>query len=399
MASRSLARQGIECAGRVAFAVTTNVWDLPGPANFVRRVTGAFRDGRSACVQFPRHAPGGFPEALRSEYNRELFFEVSPLHCGPADRRRPVDLLFEEFARDAPAGAIRDVRTLTLQSAFCGRLIFLESIAAEDWKAWRQFLVEYEQVCRNVDRLHRTLFFASLDGETATPPLVEDVCQAVFRWSDTLDALDMTLFAASQLAAKSLPALERQLYLSLLAELSGWDTEACSLLASQTLETLLSPSVFLRRLASQRGWSASAPTESWWELGIENSVNGFAERHSAFIALCGDERELDRRIWRAQLRVLFPAIEELRLALLPQLRRFLRFPVQTPFGIVREIEDLEIGQLAHQLLGARNLDRQTREIILLLKDLRHALAHLEPVRDPARLRRLFQAHEQRRRDG
>jgi hypothetical protein len=67
--------------------------------------------------------------------------------------------------------------------------------------------------------------------------------------------------------------------------------------------------------------------------------------------------------------------------------------VETTSGVVREIEDLEIGQIAHHLHSARHLDRQTRDLVWLLKDLRHALAHLEPVRDATRLRRLCQLRE------
>ena len=66
-------------------------------------------------------------------------------------------------------------------------------------------------------------------------------------------------------------------------------------------------------------------------------------------------------------------------------------PVETPVGTVSEVEDLEIGQIAHQLHGARGLERQTRDLVFVLKDMRHALAHLKPVRDAARLRRFFEA--------
>ena len=75
---------------------------------------------------------------------------------------------------------------------------------------------------------------------------------------------------------------------------------------------------FLRTIAIERGWKPDAPAELRWELGIEDSIGGRRRPHSAFVALCGDGTEIDRRLWRAQLRVLFPAIEEVRLALLPR---------------------------------------------------------------------------------
>lgn len=366
-------------------------WALPGPAAFVHRVAEAFRDGRNVCVRFPRHAPEGFPAALIAEYNREPFFEFSPVRCDFAGGRRPIDQLFEQFAPERKSSELRDPQSLTTQPQFCGRLIFLEEIAAADWTSWRQFLADYAPVCRNVDRLQRTLFFASLDGGVAASPPPEDVCQAVFSWSDALDEIDITLFAARSLTGKSLSTLERRLLSSILAELAMWDTETCARLAAQPLTALLAPLPSLRAIATERGWTPTAPTESRWELGIEDSFGGRRRAHSAFLALCGDEVEIDRRLWRAQLRVLFPALEELRLALLPRFAGYLRVPVQTPSGTVSEVEDLEIGQIAHQLHSVRGLDHKTRDLVILLKDMRHALAHLEPVRDAGRLRRFFEA--------
>jgi hypothetical protein len=271
--------------------------------------------------------------------------------------------------------------------------VSIEGLRSEQWPAWRTFLSDYEQVCRNVDQLQRTLFFAQMDSEWDPAP-VEDVCLAVFSWDDTLDETDISLFAARQLISKRLAPLERRLIISLLSELSLWDTVLCVQLANHSLETLIVPERQLQTFAHQRGWTAAIPRAQWWNFGIEASVVGFRQKHSAFLALLGEERALGQRIWRAQLRVVFPAIEELRLALLPCLKPQLRFPLATASGLVHEIEELEIGEIAYHLQKTRSVDPEIRRLVHLLKDLRHALAHLEPIRDGTRLRRLCQAHEQ-----
>jgi hypothetical protein len=368
-------------------------WDLPGPASFVRRVAEAIREGRSVSVQLPQYVPEGFAEAVRVEYEREPFLELTTLHCD-GSATTPLNFLFEQLAPTTAINTVRDIPTLTTEPAFCGRLILLETINEEQWTFWREFLEEYEQVCRNVDRLHRSLFFVCLEGGTAMSPPREDVCQAVFRWSNAVDHLDAGLFATGQLAGRRLTALERQLTASLLSELALWDTEVCARLAAEPMEKLLEPLPILCSIAQERGWSVSLPSSDWWALGIEDDVEGVTQRHSAFLAISGDGRGLNRRIWRAQLRVLFPAVEELRLALMPDVKRALRPPIRTPFGVVYDVQDLEIGQIAYHLHNTGSADRALREQVSVLRDFRHALAHLEPIRDAARLRRLCQWREQ-----
>ena len=181
----------------------------------------------------PWHAPERFGEALLAEYNREPFFEISSFRCDGAGGRHPIDQLYERFAPDRKASELRDPQSLTAQPQFCGRLIFLEDVTDANWTAWRRFLTDYAPVCRNVDLLRRTLFFTSLGSGIGSPPPPEEVCQAVFCWSDALDETDITFFAARCLAGKNLSMLERRLLSAILAELSLWDTEICVRLAAQ----------------------------------------------------------------------------------------------------------------------------------------------------------------------
>jgi hypothetical protein len=107
-------------------------------------------------------------------------------------------------------------------------------------------------------------------------------------------------------------------------------------------------------------------------------VNGEDVVHSVALAIRNDDAELRRRIWKAEVAVLYPFLEERRLHLLPRLRPYLRLPVETTYGPVEDVYDLELGQLVHFLRG-RNLPRELWRLLNVLTDMRHALAHLRPV--------------------
>jgi len=144
------------------------------------------------------------------------------------------------------------------------------------------------------------------------------------------------------------------------------------------LRELLEPQEFLRAEAARRGWNAARARRPNWEDGLIDAVNGEDVVHSVALASRGDEAELRRRIWQAEVAVLYPFLEEQRLQLLPRLRPYLRLPVETAYGPVDDIYDLELGQLVYFLRG-RNLPRELWRLLTLLTDMRHALAHLRPV--------------------
>ncbi len=75
--------------------------------------------------------------------------------------------------------------------------------------------------------------------------------------------------------------------------------------------------------------------------------------------------------------MLFGFLEELRAVLIEELWPHLR-PLETDYGRSKDVRDLEIGHILYQVRGVR-LPRDTYALLRALKDMRDALAHLEPV--------------------
>jgi hypothetical protein len=135
----------------------------------------------------------------------------------------------------------------------------------------------------------------------------------------------------------------------------------------------------LRALAEVRGWSPDLPGDVAWGAGALETIEEADFVHSSLAALQGRADLLDRRIWQAEVAVLFPFLEQSRLDIVSELSGELEVPFETPFGTVTDARDLELGQILRQL-QRRGRAAHVFSRIERLTRVRHALAHGEPAR-------------------
>jgi hypothetical protein len=85
-------------------------------------------------------------------------------------------------------------------------------------------------------------------------------------------------------------------------------------------------------------------------------------------------------LWRGQVGVLLPLIEEERQSLLTALAGQLCVPWRTDWGEITDLYDLEIGHIYAQMAnGCVTTDREVRRRVRCLKEIRNELAHLRPA--------------------
>jgi hypothetical protein len=355
-------------------------WEFPGPAAFLRAAWEDVRGGKNVVLALPATVPPGLRDALAALVRQaELWawrdFPAGDGRGGPAAL---VEQLHQRFAPPRVAGAVLSADTLAGDPRLADTMIWVEGVTATCWPAWRAFLGQYERACQMHPEQGRGLFCVPLTGEVAGQMPAPAVALSVRRWWGVVGAVDLLLDLSLHSDDRPAPALHRRLALAVACELSGTDAPLARSLARLELRQLLEPEDFLRAEAARRGWTAVLAGRPSWEDGIIDAVNGENVVHSVALAVRGDAAGLRRRIWQAEVAVLYPFLEEQRLQLLPRLRSYLRLPVETPYGPVDDIYDLELGQLVHFLRG-RNLPREVWRLLNLLTDMRHALAHLRPV--------------------
>jgi len=362
-------------------------WRMPGPARYVAGALEQLHDGKNVVLCVPDHLPDGLARAVVQAQPAPWGRAWELLRVRASTNSTPVDLLFRRFAPDAAAATLRNAAALVREPQFTRRLIWLERMSSTTWPAWKAFLEEYEHACRARLPDERSLFCIMLAGEPAASPPVAGVSLAVARWRGIASELDTLLYTSLVFPERPLTGVKRNVAVAVVAALALWDPHICDYLARQPLRTIFAPCESLRRFAHERGWEQPGGTNLWC-AGMVDTFADQERQHSAHLALCGQIDELNHRVWRGQMSVLYPMIEERRQQLLLELRDLLHVPFRTREGAqITQLHDLEIGHIEWQLAEHRRNGRPDPRLettfrqVSALKTMRNHLAHLESVRE------------------
>jgi len=256
-------------------------------------------------------------------------------------------------------------------------------MSLNSWAVWKRFLTECQHACRSRSLLDRGIFCTTLIGELALDPPVEDACLANHSWRGVVDYLDMLTYAASVIHRRRSSPVQHRLMVAIVSSLAQWDPRVCDHFADESLERILDPGPSLRELMLQRSWPKTQKSDdliNCWHLGMIDDIDGKSVVHSAAITHNDPTCEIEKRVWSAEIGVLLPIIEEKRRGFLERYATVLRVPFETPFGMITDVRDLEIGHIDYQIASCRTaIDPDVRRLIARLRDIRNALSHLTPV--------------------
>jgi hypothetical protein len=221
--------------------------------------------------------------------------------------------------------------------------------------------------------LERGLFIVTIPAGFDSPP--QDIALAVRPWQAVVEPLDMTLYLDRLLPRGKQRPLIRQATVAVGAEVCGFDLLAARSISAEPLGVVYQPYEWLRSFGAKRGWT-NGPVR--WEDGTCDLIGSECRPHAAWEALQGDRSAITRRVWRSQIGVLYPFVEEVRVRLVKSLAAFLELPIETSYGIVDDPMDLEVGQLLHHLRGKR-IPQSCWNLLNTVTHMRHSLAHLRPI--------------------
>ncbi len=358
-------------------------WHIPGPSRYVAGVCSTLQDGKNVVLCLPEHVPDGLSRAIVQAHPLPGVQQWEALRIPPDSQHTPVELLFSYFAPNALASTLRNAAALVREQGFEKKRIWLEGFTANTWSVWKTFFEEYEHVCRSILETHRTLFCVSLSGTLADTPPQAGISLTHARWYGVVSDLDMLLYINQIMPKHPLVGIKRKIAIAVAASLSLWDPLLADQLVRQPLRVLLEPEKFLCDFGRARGWHEESHALGW-PCGARDLFNEREQLHSAAAACRHQCEEIKQRIWRAQLGLLFPIIEERRHRLLRELQGLLNVPFTTRERVLlNELHDLEIGHIEWQLLEhKRNGVQDIRLGVVLpqvsaLKQMRNHLAHFE----------------------
>ena len=348
-------------------------WSLPGPGSYLDAAIDVLRQGRCLVLALPQHSPPGLAEALAIRVSEDPIWRWTPVEA------RAQELPAAGVIRACwPPGEGPDaLSALVREARLQDRVLWLGALEPDQADAWLTWMGDFASASHHVPPRDRPTCVGITVGIAPPASLGAVPGIAVLPWRDRLDALDLQSWAAHLERATERAPLERALRHELIAALAGADPALALALADLSIVRLLEPDAALEAFASARGWDVSAPPQDW-EAGVLDSVGGTSVVHAAALpAGTPRSRAVHERLWRAQVRVLFPLIEGERRRLIEEHRSLLSVPyyIEGRNDPIRRIEDLEIVHLLHQLRG--RIEARRESLLYALHRARNALAHLE----------------------
>jgi hypothetical protein len=361
----------------------SSFWKLPGADRFIESIQKSLKSGKNVVLLFPQHPPPDFLKTVKTPFSETCELEwhqVQPQENGTLSSP-PIHFLIDHFVSAFPENSLKNVSNLCKQKTFQSKLISCHFSSKSQWSSWKEFFTEYGLLSQNQPLLQRTLFLIVLTGSLSADPPPLNAGLLHCRWDGFIDEIDMMVYSSSHLQNEGkLPPLHKRLKISLLTQLSLWDAELCNVLLKEPLSVLCDPLLLLKKFAQQRQWDqlpATQDSATLWSWGVLQTMEGTEYYHSAYLAQIDAIDEIKRRLWRAQIQVLFPYLEEQRQKLLKAFGSFLEAPSENTYTS-KDINDLEFSHIVSQIKDKEiSVQPKYWKTLNQLKRIRDCLAHFE----------------------
>lgn len=360
-------------------------WSLPRPSQFVRAIEGDLLAGKNVLVALPAHAPSGLRRAMERQVKAgELYsFREIDSKNGPGAAADSPARIVAHALRVCGLETEVSAESIATAGGVGETVLWVGGIDDSTWPRWRDFAVKYEFACRNVPPYERLLFVLPVVGLSANLFPRENLTLSVRMWRGVVERLDMLLFVSHVINRGACHPLLQQTAIATVTELAGTDPSVAEFMAVRPLESQLDPLPALRDFGIARGWeeqtwrACGGDDDVGWCRGVADELDGSRWLHSGAVALVSDLATLRRRLWAAQVGILFPFLEHRRLSFVAAHRALLSLPVVTPWEQIDDAESLELSHLAFQL--KHRISPACFARIELCRRMRNELAHLRPL--------------------
>lgn len=333
---------------------------LPGPTAFIERTAQDLSETYSVVSRCPAYLDDSWSRKLKARL--EGFYAWNDVLCSPEDFYRFCAQLCGKEKMHGP----HDLQRETLHC----QLFYISFPSAEEWSRWTSLLTEFVIAQKTFDeKLQRNVMLVALNDDGLEVPN-----EALLKKRDILDFLrdEDPFFHACQCSSRdgSNRSIEEDIRIHICSELALWDFDLCRYLLDFPLEQLVDPIDVIKGYAEARGlegWDGTSVFESG------RNTNSAGSASSVTLALNGNREELTRRVWRGQVQVLFPLIEDQRCKLIERLRSMCP---EVPRRATNEDGIVEIGPLHYHMRRERKCPRQLENFAFRLKEMRNDIAHL-----------------------
>ena len=349
-------------------------WTMPGPAGFVQHAVNSVEDRLCAVLAVPMGMASDLAAHFAAQCRRaEIHFADETVDPD----RDPLDQLWQRYV-DSTDSAATFVR-LCQEPALAGETIFVTASAGPACTAWLAATDGFQQEAGRIKPFERPTIVIIVEG--VEPSLLPQDTPFIKRhvydgWAGTRDTLAYATFLDAR--SDSSP-WHSDLKAAVVAHLAQWDSRLCERLARLSLEQLLRNwSAAVEDFARDWQGAADGGDVARWEYDQCQQTGDRPVYHSAWLISQGRRREVERRVWHAQLSIVYPLLEELRQKVVEWYDAALPLPVVNGFGDqVTDPHDLELNTIKWMAdTGEFVMQADHRRLLNQACRMRNLLAHL-----------------------
>lgn len=361
-----------------------NPWELGGPRRFIEGVGESLRNSQSVVLGLPSHTVDheGLRFALEGAFDKAGWHRSSTIEADQWPDMLPGDILATGLGLDVGQAHVtgKTLCDMMVQSQVC----MVCKIGPTQWPAWREFMLEFTRATQGKPTWERPMLVIMVTGVHPDALKINAPSAKVVLFDDVVTEIDALTYAMEKIeaspVAESLSSRRKLLMATMVSKIALWDLDLANRLIELGELGVHQPGELLDALGLE--WSASgfplSEDTSQWSTGQKAKMWGIGTVHSVQ-AIRSSPVTIDKRLWSAQAGQLMPLIEVIRAANLNRCARYVQLPVMTPAGRCNQIEDMEIGALAHFVRICPNAEPSLVNLLNMLASARNLLAHATPL--------------------
>ena len=375
----------------------SDIWwnQISGPSALVKQITQTILDNQS--LYLVTHPDSAWRRQLRYTCQKRLTedyqytVDVFDFEEGMTERETPESFLLrqipEDISKKFKPHKETHVSFLKNSGVFKGTVVWVKGIPDTKVDEWITFLREWKKTSSESG-----LFVINVNDTGNAPFLSKNVDTVKDR--DFITPYDTQVFLFLRASGTNEYRTRLNYKVSVIASLCGKDGEVADKLLESLNVGTEDPVETLETLKEKH--FHSSPRGSY-DPNLEEH-----QQHPFYLIGKNDTNTLSKRLWKAQLQILFPLLEEARMDFVHKYWNAIEkhLPLKDVYnGEIDNVYDMELGHLI-MITGKQNSDNETLFIdhqedydhLLFLKKIRNTLAHNQTC-TPSQADRVLKGHE------
>ncbi|WP_167616652.1 hypothetical protein [Maribellus sediminis] len=379
-----------------------NWWETPSNKGFLSRIVDEAWKGNIVLVYEPEHIPSGLYASLKRELGKRDIRKVERISLNACDSKKLFEvenIIHDHFSLDSDGKYVgRNVKDIfdNIKNFYIGAIIF-EKIPEQFYGQFNSFIDRLRRYLLSSNPFERPKIICFLDPNLCySEDIPNDVGLTKILYQQVFDKLDFLLGITSYLDKWDIDHFG--LNNLVISYISVFDYSLAEEL-SELPELFFGDLSFLEIYNGKYNWEHFSyitadkltDTEVWerWACGILERKDDKLLYHPGFLKIKGKTKEINKRIWNAELEILLPLIENLRFLIVENPR--IEFPDEYTNKITRldksDKYEFEIGEISFlmdtskiKFIHFSGIEKnEIKSYVRLCKEIRNCLAHMRNV--------------------